>query len=70
MHNFCDICLIYKLVKRFDRFQETIDLCETFPSNIAYLICMNSCEACRIYRNLENSTKVNQLTFLTDKQDT
>ena len=36
MHNFCDICLIYKLVKKFDRFEETIDLCETFPTRIAF----------------------------------
>ena len=58
MYNFCDICLIYKLVKKFDRFQETIDLCEEQTDiRIAFFVCMNSCEVCHIYRK-------------TDKQET
>ena len=45
MYNFCDICLVYKLVKKFDRFQETTDLCEEQTDiRIAFFVCMNSCE--------------------------
>ena len=45
-------------MKKFDRFQETIDLCEERTDiRIAFFVCMNSCEVCRIYRK-------------TDKQET
>ena len=51
MFNFCDICLIYKILKQFDECQETIDLCETQIS-MTYFVSLNSCEFCDISNNL------------------
>ena len=55
MYNFCDICLIYKLMKKFEKYQkqETIDLCEA-QIPMTYFVCLNSCEFCNINRRTLN----------------
>ena len=66
MFNFCDICLIYKILKKFDEYQETIDLCETQIS-MTYFVCLNSCEFCDISNDLRlENIKVIQ-SLLADK---
>ena len=65
MFNFCDICLIYKILKQFDECQEEIDLCETI--SMTYFVSLNSCEFCDISNNLRlEDIKVIQ-SLLTDK---
>ena len=66
MFNFCDICLIYKILKKFDEYQETIDLCETQIS-MTYFVCLNNCEFCDISNDLRlENIKVIQ-SLLADK---
>ena len=66
MFNFCDICLIYKILKKFDECQETIDLDET-QIPMTYFVCLNSCEFCDISNDLRlENIKVIQ-SLLADK---
>ena len=66
MCNFCDICLIYKFLKKLDEYQETIDLCET-QIPMTYFVCLNSCEFCHISNDLRlENIKVIQ-SLLSDK---